>query len=452
MSTTDAEIIALNARLDAKRESQTRLTQTLPAFPLDVFPPWIANYAREVARAVEVPEGIVGFTLLGTLGAAYGTHLQFVLKHRYVRFCHDYFFLVADASIGKSGVFSYLSPPLYEIQRELRKRVEGANEDPPPPRPQVVISDTTPEAMLKVQYENGGAAAMVSPETPLFAQLSATGGNREWSVAPYNSSHTGEPYQVDRIQRGQNDIERARLAIVTATQPGTLKLVHNRPYLEASGFLSRCTFYMCPALTADDLSPEDPEVTEELAERYERTVRDLGLRYRLNTLPPLQLGHEAREARKAWIAEQHPRFKLPGGDLHHIAAHCGKLEEKVVRWAGLLHVLWREEEGHEPGTLSLIDWERGLYLYDFAFAHYSAARGLIAEAPSEAVAKKVKSHCERRRGQTVTIRDLKRHVSAFKRADERTQDAALALLEEDGIIQRATIPTGGRPSKVIIVL
>lgn len=115
----------------------------------------------------DAEEGIVGFALLGTLGAAYGTHLQIVLKHRYVRFRHDYFFLVADASIGKSGVFSYLTPPLYQIQRDLRNRVEGANEDPPPPRPQVVISDATPEATLKAQYENGGAAAMVSPKTPL---------------------------------------------------------------------------------------------------------------------------------------------------------------------------------------------------------------------------------------------------------------------------------------------
>ena len=181
-------------------------------------------------------------------------------------------------------------------------------------------------------------------------------------------------------------------------------------------------------------------------------VRELGLRYRSNTLPPLQLGHEAREARRAWIAQQHPRFKLPGGDLHHIAAHCGKLEEKVVRWAGLLHVLWREEEGCEPGTLSLIDWERGLHLYDFAFEHYSAAHGLIVEAPSEALAKRVKSYCERRRAQTVSVRDLKRNVTAFKRADERTQDAALAQLEDDGVVQRARINTGGRPSKVIIVL
>ena len=79
-------------------------TSLMPAFPLDVFPPWLARYVHEVARAVEVPEGIVGFALLGTLSAAYGTHLQIVLKHRYIRFCHDYFVLVADASIGSPGV------------------------------------------------------------------------------------------------------------------------------------------------------------------------------------------------------------------------------------------------------------------------------------------------------------------------------------------------------------
>ena len=267
---SEEELSAMQVRA-LNSAPQTSLTPTMPAFPLDVFPPGSRTMRVKSLVPSKCRKALSVLHSWARSAPRTGTHLQIVLKRRYVRFCHDYFFLVADASIGKSGVFSYLSQPLYQIQRELRNRAEadqGTNDDRPAPRPQVVISDATPEAMLKVQYENGGAASMVSPETPLFAQLSGTGG-KEWSIAPYNSSHTGEPYQVDRIMRGQNDIERARLAIITATQPETLKLVHNRPHLESSGFLSRCTFYMCPVLTAGDLSPEDPEVTEELAERYE---------------------------------------------------------------------------------------------------------------------------------------------------------------------------------------
>jgi len=439
----DAEIIAFNARTDAKRESQTLLT---PTFPGDVFPDWLRRYAGEITRAVEVPPGVADFVILGMLGAAYGTHLQLALKHGYVRFCHDFFFLIADVSVGKSGLLKYTAEPLRQIQRNLR---EHAEEDAP--RPQVIISDATPEAMLRVQDSNGGAAAMVSPETPLLAQLSATGG-KEWALQPYLSSHTGEPYQVDRIMREQNDIECARLAIVAATQPETLKLVAARPFLESSGFLARCTFYLCPPMTEADLHPEDPEVSEELQDRYTRTVRELGLRYRSNTFAPLRFSTEAREARRMWIATQRRRYKLPGSELHHLAGFCAKLEEKVARWAGLLHVLWCEERNREPGVLTLEDWERGLRLYDFAFQHYGAAHGLIDEAPAEALAKRVKRYCEPYRGQRVTLRELRRHVTAFKRADERTQQAALTQLEEDGIVQLLKRETGGRPSWVLFVL
>lgn len=263
----DSEIIALNSRFDAKRESQTSLTNT---FPSGVYPAWLARFASEVTRAVEVPPGITEFVILGMLGAAYGTHLQLALKHGYVRYCHDFFFVIADVSVGKSGLMQYTSAPLRQIQTNLRTHNE---EDAP--RPQVIISDATPEAMLKVQSGNRGAAAMVSAETPLIGQLSSTGG-KEWALQPYLSSHTGEPYQVDRITREQNDVECARLAIVAATQPETLKQAHNRPHLETSGFLARRTFYMCPPMTEADLSPDDPEVSDELQHRYNDTLRERG--------------------------------------------------------------------------------------------------------------------------------------------------------------------------------
>lgn len=424
-----------------------------PAFPMEVYPKWVQAYCTEVAEACEVPASVVGFTLLGVLGAAYGTHLQIAFKQGYVRHCHDYFFLVADVSVGKSGVFQYVSKPLYEIQRALRI-AQPAPENPKkaPPPPQVIISDCTPEAVVKAQHDNGGAIAMVTPDTPLFSQISATGRN-PWPLAPYCSSHTGEPYHVHRITRGPNEIEKARLAIVAGTQPDTLKQVHVRPQIETSGMLSRCTFHVVPKLTAADLSPGDPEVCLERQNKFESAIKKLGLFYRQNPAPPFKLDKEAAAARVQWIDRMRPRYKLPSGDLHQHAGHCAKLEEKIGRWATLLHVLWRSCEGKKPGELTLDDWERGLTLYPFAFEHFKRARDVIYQGPSDTLAGKLKDFCTRYHGERVTYRLIKKNCAAFGRADKGTQDEAVAKLEAEGLVKRIkNANAGGVPSPALEVL
>ena len=158
-----------------------------------------------------MPVDVVRFVELGVLSAAYGTHCQVVFKSGYTRHCHDFFMLSADVSVGKSAIFSYLTAPLYSIQDAVRLIAEQdadeeANPKNIPPPPVVVINDATPEALVQVQHLNGGAASMVSPETPLLSQLSNPA--KPWPLAPYNSSHTGESYHVHRITRGACEVAR----------------------------------------------------------------------------------------------------------------------------------------------------------------------------------------------------------------------------------------------------
>jgi len=77
----------------------------------------------------------------------------------------------------------------------------------------------------------------------------------------------------------------------------------------------------------------------------------------------------------------------------------------------------------------------------------------VNEGPAEALARRLKSYCEERRGQTIKLRDLRRNVAAFKRADERTQQAAFALLEDDGVAQLLKkAGSVGRPSWRLLAL
>jgi hypothetical protein len=77
-------------------------TPTAATFPLRVFPPWLRRYASEVAASCEIPVSVVGFGIMGMLSACFGMHILVAVKNRYVTYCHDWFFLVAKVSLGKS--------------------------------------------------------------------------------------------------------------------------------------------------------------------------------------------------------------------------------------------------------------------------------------------------------------------------------------------------------------
>ena len=146
---------------------------------MEIFPDWLQAYCHEIAASIEVPVDPVGFVLLGMLSAAYGTHIRVRPKAGFTKYCHDFMFLVAPVSLGKSPIFHHLQAPLYRVQQYVRANTAAPEEDSEPTsQPQLIVNDITPEALVKVQNENGGAAAMVTPETPLFARLSETGGSK----------------------------------------------------------------------------------------------------------------------------------------------------------------------------------------------------------------------------------------------------------------------------------
>ncbi len=424
------------------------LSPTKAEFPSLVFPEWLRRYASEVAASCEIPTGVVGFGVMGMLSACYGMHVLVAVKNRYVTYCHDWFFLVAKVSLGKSPVFSHLQAPLRQIQDVLRNLT--GDEDSEEPRVQCIVSDASPEALIKVQAENSGAVALVSPETTLLSQMSST--TRPIPLQGYLSSHTGEAYEVLRITRGPNDIECARLAIFAATQEVGLKEILNRPEIITKGVVPRCTFYVAPAITEQDLRDDDPAVSEELALKYEETLRELGLKYRGNPAVPFQFSPEAKRLRDAWRNNFKRKHRLEGGKLYHLTEHCSKLEDKVVRWAGLLHVLWCEEEGRQAGVIGVDDWTRALELVPFDLRHFQAALDVIEEGPAEVLAAKLRAWFRSRRGQTLRLRDIGRHFRPFRRAEDRVKEEALGQLEDEGIVRQVNTSKGTKPSPGVVVL
>ena len=418
-------------------------------FPLNIFPEQLRRYIKAVAASTETPVDAMAFTVLGMLSACAGTHLRVHVKDGYQVWCNDFFALVCGVSFGKTPLFKHAQRPLREIQSELRKRATDAHNDPEsdPPRPQVMVSDVSPEALVRVQSDNGGAASMVSAETPLFARL--TNLSNVQPIECFLSSYSGEYYQVDRITRAQNEVECARLAIAVATQDKALKAIHQRPELVDRGLISRFTFYLAPDITEADLNDDDTGVEPGLTAYYDALLTRIGLQCR-DEMPEFRLSETAALFRQTWRNQFKRRHKLRGGDLHDISQHCSKLEEKVVRWAALLHMLW----GTRPtGEISDADLQRALALVDFDIHHYRLALEHITGGPVYFLVQLLKQRLPGWEGETVKVRELKRNVSEFRKAEESVQRKALEELEAEGLIEVETVAPkgGGRPSEMIRV-
>ena len=288
---------------------------------------------------------------------------------------------------------------------------------------------------------------MVSGETPLFSRL--TNGKSPEPIEIYLSSYSGEYYKTDRVGRDENDIECARLAIIIATQDKALKGIHQRPELVDRGFMARFTFYMVPELTPDDLNNDDPGVQPGLSEYYNALLTRIGLRCRDRPLV-LRFTEDAAEFRRVWRNDFKRRHRLRSGDLHDISQHCSKLEDKVIRWSGLLHMLW----GTLPeDRITTKDFQLALMLVDFDLHHYRLALEHITGGPVYFLVAALRQRLKQWEGETVTIRELKHSMADFGKADPEVQRLALDELEEAEIVERVTIkPEGaGRHSPAIKV-
>ena len=163
---------------------------------------------------------------------------------------------------------------------------------------------------------------------------------------------------------------------------------------------------------------------------------------------------EVRAARQQWRNRFKRRHRLEGGDLHDLTDHASKLEDKLCRWAGLLHLLWCDEEGRTPGMVGLDDWRRAMDLLAFDLHHYRAALDVIQEGPADRLAGQLRNYIKSRKGQTVRFRDLKRHLRAFKQASDEIQQQAIQMLQDEGRLRfiEDSNPVSGTPSPAIEIL
>ena len=133
-------------------------------FPVDVFPPQLAELAVEMAEALNSPVDFVAVSILFTASTAMGRSVALKMKKTWKENPSAYFALVGVSGMAKSTPIKEMGRPLWDIAREAREewqankereeQKEKDNQQEVPPLKRTVVDESTVEALGPIMEEN----------------------------------------------------------------------------------------------------------------------------------------------------------------------------------------------------------------------------------------------------------------------------------------------------------
>jgi replicative DNA helicase len=470
---------------------------TLPAFPVEVLPGWLGQYVAAVATATQTPPDLGGMLALAVLSTVAAGAVEIQPRPGWQEPLCLFVAVGMDAGARKSGVFTALTRPLADFERDqataalptiteqatLRRIAEqaaahaeaAASKAPPeqvrdkqaeaiaraaeaanlvvPPVPRWLVDDATPEALagLLAAY---GRIALLSPEGDVFDQMA---GRYNPTAGPnlgvYLKGHAGDLLKVDRRGRPPEYVDRPCLTIGLTVQPDVLRGLADRPGFRGRGLLARFLYSLPPSLVGRR-QPGAPPVPPALADRYAVELQTLAASL---TTPAslagdgptvLTLAPDAGELLLNFERALEPQLAAGTGDLAHLAGWAAKLTGATCRIAALLHLAAHLRDGWARPVAA--DTLAGaIRLAGYLVNHALAVFDLMGADPRIDDARWLLDWINRTGHQQFTRRDA-HHAAPRGRFRKATDlDPPLALLEEHGYLRRADTeqagPKGGRP-------
>jgi hypothetical protein len=468
----------------------------LPPFPVEVLPGWLGQYVAAVATATQTPPDLGGMLALAVLATIAAGAVEIQPRAGWQEPLCLFVAIGMDAGARKSGVFTALTRPLADFERQqataalptiteqatLRRIAEqaavhaeqAASKAPPdqaqdkqaeaiaraadatnllvPPVPRWLVDDATPEALagLLATY---GRIALLSSEGDVFDQMA---GRYNQAAGPnlgvYLKGHAGDLLKVDRRGRPPEYVDRPCLTIGLTVQPDVLRGLADRPGFRGRGLLARF-LYSLPASLVGHRQPGAPPVPPALADRYATELQTLAASL---TTPAslagggptiLTLDQAAGELLLDFERALEPRLAAGTGDLAHLAGWAAKLTGATCRIAALLHLAAHLRDGWAR-PINADTLAGAIRLAGYLTEHALAVFDLMGADPRIDDARWLLDWIARTGQQQFTRRDAHQATRGrFRKAADL--EPALALLEEHGWVRRVDAdpagPKGGRP-------
>jgi hypothetical protein len=452
-----------------------------PAFPTEVLPSWLGDYVAAVATATQTPPDLAGMLALAVLATVAAGAVEVQPRPGWQEPLCLFIAVGMDAGARKSGVFTALTRPLADFERDqataalpaitetatLRRIAEqaaahaeaAAGKAPAdqqeerqaeaiaraaeaaslvvPPIPRWLVDDATPEALagLLAVY---GRIALLSPEGDVFDQMAGRYSQHAGpNLGVYLKGHAGDLLKVDRRGRPPEYVQRPCLTIGLAVQPEVLRGLAGRPGFTGRGLLARF-LYSLPASLVGRRQAGAPPVPPEVADRYALELHALAASL---TTPAsddptvLVLDPEAGELLLGFEGDLEPRLAAGSGDLAHLAGWAAKLAGATCRLAALLHLAGHLRNGwNRPISASTL--ASAIRLAGYLVEHARAVFDLMGADPRVDDARWLLDWIGRTNRTQFSRRDA--HVAAPRGRFPKATDLepALRLLEEHGYLRR----------------
>ena len=369
--------------------------------PLEALPSVLRDMARTSHEATQAPlDSAIGAVLGGVSVAIVGkVCVEIRADTEWIKPAHTYIGIQQPSGTGKSPLINMVQKPIatWEAKKaseessarrwaeeqiklaekcveSLRKKavadpsVKGELEDAlndlmkaereAHGEFQLLLSDATEEAVVRVLAGNGGRAASVDPEGTILEVASGRYGNGDARLAALTHGWDGEAMRVNRASKVRVDLPSANMALLLGLQPGILEGMLNAETMQQRGVLARF-LWIAPTIRWDEMltGRDVPALDRGAVARYGEMLTRL--------LDKSDKSEGGAHILKMSVEAQDGVYRLeqarvdgmrPGGPLQSVPAFAGKLPDHGARIAALLTVAERAARGEDPFRDPIPGW------------------------------------------------------------------------------------------------
>ena len=386
--------------------------ENLPPFPLEALPAPLGAWVEHESIFTQTPPEMAAAFALASVSALAAGHVWVEAREGWIEGTNLWLAVVAEPGTRKSPVHSDATAPIREIQAEraekarpkiarrcaeielkedevkrLRSAVskmkgaaerEAATRDyleaveahaalVPMAEPRIIAGDVTPERLVEMLGEQGGALALMSDEDTVIGHLLGRY-SRAPSIESFLSAYSNRAIDRDRRSSKSVRVERPALTVATCLQPGLLEKAGADDLMVGRGLLDRFAFVCPPNLVGRrDMNP--PPVPRHIREGYRAALLEIGAELAEADFT-ITLDDDAAAWRNDWL-QALERKRGASGAYAGVVGFASKLDGLVARLAGVLHVV--ECRGAVEGTFIRRETVEAAAAICECFAEHAAA-------------------------------------------------------------------------------
>jgi len=213
-------------------------------FPLDIFPAPIQSYIKDCNSTLDSNIDYMACSLLWGLSTIIGNSCAIKVKSGWIEYCTIWVAIVGRAGVGKTPSMSMATRPFKKINSDMVlsypkkhkawKEAPGDTDEPTPE--QLIVNDTTIEALVSLHSKNKNAIGMYRDELDGWVKNMSRYSNGS-DLPFWLSAWSGEGSSSNR-KSGDSYLPKPFIPIIGGIQPAILD-TFNTEENKSNGFLDR---------------------------------------------------------------------------------------------------------------------------------------------------------------------------------------------------------------------